>query len=203
MSNLDDLDNLKALNSIHYYLNSESAHVFVYNNSDKDPANNKKRTVLVIPMDERRAIQIPATPYPVDLSEQAPKEELVKNPFFMNILSKRLITICDDKEAFEVLSTPQAQSEIAKLNSNSKLSLDEVFNRPKIEVSASNVEAPKIENLDVDLTVMEAMNREDIQEAEQFGIIKNIEGSLERKDWEYIYEHGSEELKALAAKHLG
>ena len=94
------------------------------------------------------------------------------------------------------------QFERDKLSISTRESLDELYKRGKIEVLDSSVEAPKVEGLDVDLTVLEAMNREDIQPAERFSIIKNIEASLEQKDWEYIYEHSSDDLKAFAASKL-
>lgn len=202
MTDIKNLEYFRQANSIHYYLESTSAHVFVYNNSDKDPSNNKKKTVIIIPMNERKAIQIPATTLPIDLTEQAPKEDLVKNSFFMDVLKSKLVTICPDEEAFKILSTPEAQFERDKLSISTRESLDELYKREKIEVLDSSVEAPKVEGLDVDLTVLEAMNREDIQPAERFSIIKNIEASLEQKDWEYIYEHSSDDLKAFAASKL-
>ena len=153
-------------------------------------------------MNERKAIQIPATTLPIDLTEQAPKEDLVKNSFFMDVLKSKLVTICPDEKAFTILSTPEAQFERDKLSISTRESLDELYKRGKIEVLDSSVEAPKVEGLDVDLTVLEAMNREDIQPAERFSIIKNIEASLEQKDWEYIYEHSSDDLKAFAASKL-
>lgn len=198
----NNLESFRLSNNIHYYLESKSNHVFVYNNTDSDPANNKKKTNIIIPMDERRAIQIPATTLPIDLTEQAPKDELVKSSYFMDVLRNRLILICPDEEALKILSTPEARSERDRLFVNQKESLDDIFNRQKIEVKEDNIAVPKVEGLDVDLNVMEAMNREDIQPAERFSIIKNIENSLEQKDWQYIFEHSTDELKAYASKKL-
>lgn len=195
------LDYYLKANSIHYYTNSPSEHVFVINESDKFEQNNSKKAIILIPLNERTTIQIPATSLPVDLTEQAPKEDLLKSSHFMYVLSKHFVKICPDDKAFEILSTPAAQKELERRFDVPKESLDSLFDRTKIKVADGAI-TKQVQDPEINLTVLECLNREDIQANERYTVIKNMENILTKKDWQYIYDHGDEELKTLAADKL-
>lgn len=185
-------------NSIHYYDKAETQSIFVRNLSDKKPENNKKKTIIIIPLDGKKAVKVLNTKLPIDLTEQAPKEDILNSQSFRDALTNGYIELVSEEEAYKILTSPEAQREKEALFKNSANTLDSLFNRKKIDVVDANVEAPHIENLDIDITVLEALSREDLPDPERYNIIKNIEDSLAKKDWEYIYEHGTEELKSLA-----
>lgn len=186
-------------NSIHYFDN-DSKHMFVYNTSENYASFKGKKSVLLIPVNEKKTIKIPATKLPFDLTEYASKEDLVSNTYFMTLLNKKFLTICPDEEAFDKLSM-NIENKVVEEESTSS-SLDELFSRAPVEVKDSHIEAPAVESLDIDLTVLECINREDLNDTERLQIIKNTEDTLSKKDWEYILENGSTDLKAYATEKL-
>ncbi len=191
----------KENNSIHYYIDNNSEHVFVKNATELKPENNGKRTMLLLPVDENTIIKVPATSLPIDLTEQVDKQELINAPYFRKCLSEKYLIIVDDDQAFKILATPEAKKEKEKLLKASGESLNDLFGRDEITVKDDTI--TKEQQLpDINLTVMECLNREDIEDSERFMVIKNMENTLNEKDWNYIYEHGDEDLKNLAASKL-
>lgn len=186
-------------NSIHYFDN-DSKHMFVYNTSENNKDYKGKKSVLLIPVNDKKVISIPATKLPFDLSEHASKEELISNTSLMTLLNKKFLTICSEEEAFKILFDRDTTEELTAETSGT--SLDKLFDRAPIEVKDSHIEAPNIETLNVDLTVLECINRPDIDDAERLQIIKNIEDSLTQVDWEYIFNNGSADLKAYATEKI-
>ena len=188
-------------NSIHYYYNDNSEHVFVYNDSDKN-SQSKRKGVIIIPLDERKIIKVDARKIPLDLTEQATKKEIINNSTFMDLLSSKTLRICPEDEAFQVRSSDFAKREIAAMAEQQASTLDEVFNREKISVLDEKVTAVEAKELDVNLTVLECIGRDDMEEEERYSIIKNIEDSLVKADWTYIFENSKGDLKDLASSHL-
>jgi len=200
----EKLDLYLKMNSIHYYQSVESDHVFVYNTSNTIESNAGKRSVVVIPLDDKRSVRVPATALPIDLTEQAPKEDFMASGYFRDTLQTGYIKICPDEEAFEILSKPENQRELMNLRKIKSENLDTLFNRSQISVRNAVEAAPQVDSLasDIDLTVLEALNRQDIDDAERLTIVKNVAESLTAKDWKYIYENGTEELKNFASSKL-
>lgn len=190
-------------NSIHYYYNDNSEHVFVYNNTDKTSQNHKLSYIL-LPLDDKRTIRIENRKIPMDLTEQATKDEIINNSIFMDLLSSRQILICPEKEAFEVRSTEFAKKELAAMRENSSPTLDELFGRKDIEVLEEKAISSELQPVEVNLTVLECMGREDMSQDERYSIIKNNEESLSKNDWKYIYDNAGVDtsLKELALAHL-
>lgn len=190
-------------NSIHYYYNDNSEHVFVYNNTDKTSQNHKLSYIL-LPLDDKRTIRIENRKIPMDLTEQATKEEIINNSIFMDLLSSRQILICPEKEAFEVRSTEFAKKELAAMRENTAPTLDELFGRKDIEVLEEKTVSSEMQPVEVNLTVLECMNREDMSQEERYSTIRNNAESLNKTDWKYIYDNAGADtsLKEYALTHL-
>lgn len=190
-----------ASNSIHYYKNDGSEHVFVYNEIDKY-FPDKRKSVIIIPINEQEAIRVPITRLPIDLTEQATKDEILSNRQFMEMLSKRFLRICPEEEAFKARSTKEAMQELSKLAETKVVNLDEMFARNEVDVLDTQEVSQAAEKLEVNLTVMEVLAREDIPEEEKLSTLKNLEDTLTQKDWQYVYDNGTEELKTYALEKL-
>lgn len=190
------------LNSIHYYRNSKSDHVFVYNNY-ATASGTDKPAVIIIPLNDGGALKVPITKLPIDLSEQAPKSEIINSKLFMEMLLKKYLKICPDTEALKVRSDPKAIQELNRLTDSTVTNLDEMFNRESIEVKDVKIPTQsKADALDINLTVMEVLAREDIHDDEKISTIENIADTLTSKDWQYIFDNSTNELKNVALKHL-
>lgn len=188
-------------NNIHYYHNDGSEHVFVYNNSHKvDPSG--KRSVVIIPLDEKRILRVENKKIPIDLTEQATKEEIITNSSFMDMLSKKMLIICPEAEAFAIRSTDEAKKEIAQINEKLAPTLDDMFKREKIQVMDEKVVSSEMVQVEVNLTVLECLNRTDMNAEEKLSTIKDIEEALGASDWKYIFENSEGELKEFALSHL-
>lgn len=64
---------------------------------------------------ERHTLHIPVTFIPVDLSNQAEKELILKNPNFRRIHAKGLIAIVDGDDAEKFLQRPEIAREFARI----------------------------------------------------------------------------------------
>lgn len=191
------------LNSIHYYRNNGSDHVFVYNDSSKHSPQGTS-SIVIIPLNENSTLRIPNTRLPIDLTEQAPKEEVINNKLFMDLIFKKILRICSDEEAFDVRSDPAAIAELNKLaEGNVNQNLDKMYDRKEIEVKEGDlVDSTTPAKLEVNLTVMEILAREDISQDEKISTVKNLASTLTEKDWKYIFENSQDDLKDLALENL-
>lgn len=199
--NSEKLTYFRNTNSIHYYSSVESNHVFVYNNTEKNPGNGGKKSVVILPVAEHCTVKVPATKLPIDLTEMAPKETLLKSQMFMDTLAKGLLLICSEEEAFKILSAPDTQKELALLKENKIPTLNDMFSRPEVTIRDENLlQQQSTDTADVNLTVMECISREDISDDEKFITIKNIEDTLTKKDWDFVFSNSKDELKEYALK---
>lgn len=201
-----ELDQLLKYNSIHYYLKCDSDHVFVYNTSDKLDPKYKKRSALIIPISPDKIVRVAAMKAPQDLTEQAVKEEIIKSQNFMDALRQRLITICPDEEAYEKRASADALKEIERYETSKGVSsLDDILDRKAIEVvdvtEKQRNEETTIE-VGVNPTVMDCLVRDDATEEDKLLIIKEMADTLERKDWQYIFDNAEGEIKNFALTKL-
>lgn len=179
------------MNSVHYYLKSDSDHIFVRNNSDKLDPLYKKRSVIIIPITPDKTIRVAAMKAPQDLTEQATKEEILKSQAFMDSLRKKHILICTDEEAYEERLTEEAQREIAKYEANANnSSLDEILSRKEIKVVNITEQQEREESAravgGINPSVLDCLVRDDITPEEKVLVVKEMAEVLERKDWQYI-----------------
>lgn len=197
------LQNYLKLNSIHYYMESGSKHMFVYNNSYGYAKKDKELCAVVIPVGDSFTCKIPATKLPVDLTEQVPFDKLIESSHIRQYLQKQLLKICPEDEALKKLNTQEAEIEMKKLRETMP-DLSSMYKQENIEVLDSKVTASKSpEALDIDLTVMETLNQVDFSDDEKYITIRNIEDRLQKKDWQFILENSdNEKLKELATSHL-
>lgn len=195
------------MNSVHYYLNSKSEHIFVRNNTDKFDPSYKKRFIVNIPITPDKTIRVAAMKAPQDLTEQATKEEIIKSQSFMDCLRKRYLLICTDEEAYQERLTEEAQREISKYEATATSpSLDEILDRKEIKVVNIVDQQEKEESArsvgGINPSVMDCLVRDDITNEEKVMVIKEMSEILERKDWQYIFDNATGELKDLALSKL-
>lgn len=188
-------------NSIHYFMESGTKHMFVLNNSYEYSTKKNELCSIILPVDDNLICKIPASKLPFDLTEQAPFDKLIESHWIRSYLSKRLILICPEDKAFEVLEKPESQKEMAKLRETIS-DLSEMYKQEEITVQDAPMVTNQPEALEVDLTVLEVLNKTDLTEDEKYVAIKNIEDRLQPKDWQYVYENGEEKLKELATSKL-
>jgi len=193
----EKLDYLIKLNSIHYYKNNGD-HVYVYNNTQELDAS-KRQLNIIIPMKDKDAppLKIFITKLPIDLTEQAVKEDIINNPFFMQQLKCRNILICSDEEAEAKLSTQEAINEITNYKKNASILANDVaFNKDTIEIKdegnllATNAdEATELESK-VNLTVLDTLSREELTDNEKISIISSVD-KLTTDDLKYIIDNAT------------
>lgn len=94
-----------------------SPSVYVINNGTKIMG---QPTHVIVPhkssqSGEVDSFEIPMTFIPIDLSTYAPKEELLKSPALRSLLAKGILTLMRSEEAENILDTPRAVTELARL----------------------------------------------------------------------------------------
>ena len=95
----------------------ESERLFIFTRASKAMHIN---TTLVLPHTSRdsgdtHSIELPMTTNPLDLSEFAPKDEWLRNTYFLSALNKRLIELVPEDEALTILETPEGMAETERL----------------------------------------------------------------------------------------
>lgn len=196
---MDNLERYLKDNSIHYVMESGTKHFFV--------TNNTKGTVsesacdVIIPLDGNFVCRVPATKLPVDLTDQVPMEKLLESSHLRTCLSKRYILLCPEEEAFQKLDTKEARIEMQKLRLNT-VNLDEMYKNTDIEILEAKKTETENKAITVNLKLMEVLHAEDFSDEEKLVTVQNMEDELKAADWEYCLEHGTEDIKQLASKHL-
>ena len=206
LSKEQELKQLLDYNSVHYYLKNDSDHVFVYNTSDKLDPKYKKRSVLIIPITADKIVKVAEIKAPQDLTEQAIKKEIIESQAFMDALRKRWITICPDEEAYEKRATAEAAAEIERYEANKgSNTLDTILDRREIKIVDMTEQQAKEEttiSIGVNPTIMDCLVRDDITTEDKLLIIQEMADTLERKDWQYIFDNSEGDIKNLALTKL-
>ena len=194
-------DYLIKMNSVHYYKNNGD-HVYVYNNTHEFDSS-KRQANIIIPMKDKEAppLKIFITKLPIDLTEQAVKDDIINNPYFMQQLKCRNILICPDEEAEAKLSTTEAINEITNYKKNAAaLANDAAFNRNNVELKDEanylttdvSDSANEVENR-VNLTVLDTLSRDEISDNEKISIFNSID-ELTSEDLKYIIDNAKSEV---------
>jgi len=111
------MNNIKKRYTINDARVEESERLFIYTRASKAMHTN---TTLVLPHTSRdsgdtHSIELPMTTNPLDLSEFAPKDEWLRNTYFLAALNKRLIELVSEEEALNILETPEGIAESERL----------------------------------------------------------------------------------------
>jgi hypothetical protein len=177
----------------------KSGHCYVINTSDFPDSRGKGRRdkgQVIIPIVSSRNQQEKLIVFnswvPQDLCEQMPFEEFVNSTGFRTSISTGVLKYVDDEEAEKLL--------------NSRDAVDEV-NRLKFEYSRAISGARELEEEVTNTNevvynpiVFEAIDRDDLEPAQRFSILKNNEGRLSADDWKYIMEKSTDDRILRLAK---
>jgi hypothetical protein len=123
-------------------------------------------------------MNIATTWIPVDLTTQATKENLLKNPTFRRLVTKGAIWLISEEQAEQAMRDPDAQEEAKKVYSmmNDASDMDMLPEVKKvIDEKTGNISGFALNIVDSELSEQDALNS-----------IRNQEGALSREDYEYI-----------------
>lgn len=123
--------------------------LFVMNTYSRLKPDGKNRETAVINLAHvthgNYAINIIIQPtwIPINLSDFAPREEIVKNHHFLELVRKGVLTLVKTKEALEILEEDAAQEELERIN-NLRAGMEE--NTPDVVVGdiKGNVKPPEL-----------------------------------------------------------
>ena len=184
--------------TIHNLRNEDSFCFYVYNRATQI---FKKPTHLLIPhvspdSGDVRVIEVPMTTNPVDLSEFATKEELLRNPEVMRMIQRGVLELVPFEEAEKVINTPHGRVEQDRLQSD-RLNRLSGMEPPKTDDSFKSVLPPEMlatnapgdldmATVGVNPTISDAMTQPLANESHRAAIMRNLSPMMTDRDKQYV-----------------
>ncbi len=159
---------------------------------------------------DTKPIEIPMTYIPIDLSEWAPKEELVRNGELMRMVNRGILELVSPDEAEAILNTPAGRAEqdrieadrMQRINSLPSEATDDPQSRNMVPADMLAKGAPgqdiDQETVGVKPSVAEAMNMKVSDESHRAALIRNIVPMMNERDKQYVRSKSSDpEIRGL------
>jgi hypothetical protein len=190
-------------NSFNFYVLNRATEIF------------KKPTHLMIPhvspdSGDVRTLEVPMTTNPIDLSEFATKEELLRNPELMRMIQRGVLQIVMTEEAEAMLSTPHGQLEQDRMMSDRMQRLSGM-EPPKTDEDFRSVLPPEMlaknalgdldpATMGVTPSISDAMTMPLANEAHRSAILRNLAPMMTERDRQYVRSVSSDpEIRALVS----
>lgn len=148
------------------------------------------------------SVTIPETWIPIDVTEQCQKEELLKSSVFRSQINNGVLKLISEEEAQEIFDNdPDAIEELERLQFErtrepTVVELDEEEEEVTLRTDEKDLHG-------INPIIFEALEREDISDADMINTIKTNRFNINQKDIQYIIAHtNSEKVKRVASELL-
>lgn len=177
---------------------TNATELWVVNRSDEVLAD-KKRGVVNLEIkageDEPVHIVVPNTWVPINLAAYTERANIVKSTKFLHAVREGYLGIITDEEADVLMQSPDAQAEMTKYSA---------LGRQRMMADANGKRAVGEDTTNVEVWVIEAVNRQDLSDADRKGVFLNGVRSLKREDCEYaLAKLAAGETADLVRRRLG
>jgi hypothetical protein len=181
----------------------DALELYVLNNSANARHKSPGVVIVNVPLsgNDTRIIRVPNTWVPVNIGLQLPKNKILESADFLQALNDRTLLGVLVKDAEAIFDEdPEAKEEWHRVAQN-------LMGGGSIEEQMGMVSGESEDAIDPDLNsaMVEAVNRDDIDEGELYSIIRNQaeSGLLKTKDFKYIIDTSKhEKVKSFAVNRM-
>jgi hypothetical protein len=173
-------------------------------------SNDGKMGDILIPMSHSEgqglAIRIPMTWIPVEVTQQIPKEPLLKNVIFRQQLQRRHIRAIPVEVAEAILEDERAQDELARIETNRQqvtaLAMSDndavLLDEPKLKEGAKGEYDPAYQGINP--VIVELFKRTDVSDSERYSAVRTTLATLKLADLNFIAKNSDDPMTLKLVK---